>query len=109
MASRSRPARPPYVGYPSVRIRRSFSCCASRSSLVQRKPPIFAIPSFFCGHGTAIAVAEHFLCNLLGCFGFITVLAKFDEVGILGETARVEVKRNAMFAAHPADLANVFH
>jgi len=27
-----------YVGNPSVKISRSFSCCARRSSLVQRKP-----------------------------------------------------------------------
>src|SRR5437879_860083 len=51
----------------------------------------YSPPVFFCGHRTAIAVAEHFLGNLLGCFGFITVLAKFDEVRILGPHVRSSV------------------
>jgi hypothetical protein len=53
----------PYVGNPSVRIRSCSSRPASRSSLVPRKPPIFASPSFFA-EKVAPSASENISCAI---------------------------------------------
>ena len=64
---------------------------------------------FLGRHGAAVAVAEHFLRNLLGRFGFVSRLTQLDEVGIFGEAASIEIKRDFMFAANRANLPDIFH
>src|ERR1700686_3196935 len=64
---------------------------------------------FFGGHGAAVAVVEHFLRDFFGRFIFVAGFAEFDEVGILGEAAGVEVERDAMLAAEGADGFDVLH
>ena len=54
---------------------------------------------FLGGHGAAIAMREHFLSNLLGRFRFVSLFSKLNEVGVFGETASVEVKRNFVLPA----------
>jgi hypothetical protein len=63
----------------------------------------------FRRHGAAIAVAEHFLGDLLGSFGFKARLAQLDEIGVFGEAAGVEVERYSVLAANRVDVANVLH
>ena len=64
---------------------------------------------FLGGHGASVAVAEHFLRDLFGSFGFVSFFAQLDEPGIFGEAAGVEVERDAVALADGADLADVFH
>src|SRR5208282_1930724 len=57
----------------------------------------------------AVAIAKHLLCDLFRSLRFVTALPGLDEVGILGETAGVEVERDAMLPANCADRFHIFH
>ena len=75
---------------------------ASRSSLVQRKPPMLAKPSFLADMVQPSA-SENISCAI--CFGRLVCvagLAQLDEVGVFGEAAGVEVERNADAARQTA-------
>ena len=64
---------------------------------------------FFGGHGAAVAVAEHLLCYFFRSFVGVAGLAEFDEPGVLGEAAGVEVERDVVALADGADRADVLH
>ncbi len=64
---------------------------------------------FLGAHGASVTEREHFLGNLLGSFVGVAGLAEFDEVGVLGEAAGVEVERDVVLVADGADGASVFH
>ena len=64
---------------------------------------------FLGGHGAAVAVGEHFLSDFFWRLVGVTFFAKFDEVGIFGEAAGVEVERDVVVLADGADGFHVFH
>ena len=85
-----------------------FPAPRARSSLVQRKPPMLAMPSFLADM-VQPSPSEHLLRDLLGSLCVVAFFAQLDEVGVLGEAAGVEVERNAVLPANRADGASVLH
>src|SRR5215472_3881815 len=54
---------------------------------------------FFGGHGAAVGMGEDFACDFEGSFVGVAGFAQFDEVGVFGETAGVDVQRNPVLFA----------
>src|SRR5205823_13868596 len=64
---------------------------------------------FFGGHGAAIAQSKHLLRNLLGSLVLVAGFAQFNEVGVFSKPTVIEIKRDAMLAAHRAYRASIGH
>ena len=93
-----------------MRISRLVSCCAMRSSLVQRKPPILANASFLAEKVQPSAKREHLLGDAFrGPIG-VARLALVDEPGVFGEAAGVQIERECHAArSHALDRLDVGH
>src|SRR5439155_10971129 len=90
MASRSRPARPPYVGKPSVRMSMLRQRSASASSFIASQPPMFASGVLLGAHGHAVGVRDHLAHDVGDALVGIARLAHADEPSVLGEAAGVQ-------------------
>ena len=64
---------------------------------------------FFCGEGAAVRQGEKFLGDFAGGQVRITGLILFDEPGIFGEAAGVEIERDSVALSHFADGFNIRH
>jgi len=77
--------------------------------LVQRKPPIFAKPSFFADIVQPSAWANISPRDVARRFVRIPLFAKLDEVRVLREPARVNVQRNAVLPALLLHFPDISH
>ena len=80
-----------------------------RSSFVQRKPPILAMPSFLADMVQPSPSRNISWAICLGVAICEAGLAQLDEIGIFGEAAGVEIKRDLVLPADRADGARVLH